>query len=300
MKRFRRILVGVDLTLEGDAVTVGSRRAALQAQWLATRSGAELTLFHSTWADLYEENALLRHGLSPEGTAALEALTEDYRKASVPVELVLSDGRSWVEMIRRCNRGENDLVVVARRNDPDAGGALGSVSRKLMRKCPAPVWVLKPDAPLVHERVMAATDLTPVGDLAVELAASIAGMYECTLDVVHAWQVPLDVQMSASFAADRVDETLARLHEEAVAHIREHLERVAPGMHADLHVGRDAPSRAIAEGVDRLHPDLLVMGTVSRGGLAGLLVGNTAERILDRVGCSLLTIKPGDFVSPVE
>ncbi|HEX6885840.1 MAG TPA: universal stress protein, partial [Planctomycetota bacterium] len=43
----------------------------------------------------------------------------------------------------------------------------------------------------------------------------------------------------------------------------------------------------------------LVMGSVSRGGIAGLLLGNTAERLLDRVSCSLLTIKPQDFVSPV-
>ena len=42
------------------------------------------------------------------------------------------------------------------------------------------------------------------------------------------------------------------------------------------------------------------MGTMSRGGVAGLLVGNTAERLLDKVECSLLTIKPEDFVSPVR
>jgi nucleotide-binding universal stress UspA family protein len=41
------------------------------------------------------------------------------------------------------------------------------------------------------------------------------------------------------------------------------------------------------------------MGSVSRSGIAGLLLGNTAERLLDRVQCSLLTIKPRDFVSPV-
>jgi hypothetical protein len=34
--------------------------------------------------------------------------------------------------------------------------------------------------------------------------------------------------------------------------------------------------------------------------VAGLLVGNTAERMLDRVECSLLTIKPEGFVSPVR
>ena len=62
---------------------------------------------------------------------------------------------------------------------------------------------------------------------------------------------------------------------------------------------RAVSSTAIREAVEHLHPDLLVMGTVSRGGLAGFLIGNTAERLLDRVDCSLLTVKPNEFVSPV-
>jgi nucleotide-binding universal stress UspA family protein len=45
--------------------------------------------------------------------------------------------------------------------------------------------------------------------------------------------------------------------------------------------------------------DTLVIGTVARSGLAGLLIGNTAERVLDVAPCSVLAIKPDGFVSPV-
>jgi nucleotide-binding universal stress UspA family protein len=41
------------------------------------------------------------------------------------------------------------------------------------------------------------------------------------------------------------------------------------------------------------------MGTISRGGVAGLLLGNTAERLLSRLDVSLLALKPADFVCPV-
>ena len=41
------------------------------------------------------------------------------------------------------------------------------------------------------------------------------------------------------------------------------------------------------------------MGTISRTGIPGILVGNTAEKLLERVDCSLLTVKPEGFVSPV-
>jgi universal stress protein E len=51
----------------------------------------------------------------------------------------------------------------------------------------------------------------------------------------------------------------------------------------------------VAEGID-----LVVMGTVARAGIAGMLIGNTAERVLRKLPCSVLTVKPDGFVSPVR
>ena len=45
--------------------------------------------------------------------------------------------------------------------------------------------------------------------------------------------------------------------------------------------------------------DPLVMGTVARTGLAGVVMGNTAEQVLDMVDCSVVAIKPSGFVSPL-
>ena len=64
-------------------------------------------------------------------------------------------------------------------------------------------------------------------------------------------------------------------------------------------MGLTSPTRAILAAEARVDPDLVVMGTVSRGGIPGFLVGNTAERMLSRLDRSLLTVKPGDFVCPV-
>ena len=40
------------------------------------------------------------------------------------------------------------------------------------------------------------------------------------------------------------------------------------------------------------------MGTMARSGIAGLLIGNTAERVLRKLPCSVLAVKPDGFVSP--
>ena len=115
MKRFRSILVGVNLTPDGKDISEGGRRAALQAQWLAEKAGASLTLFHSTWADLHEDDDKFHGGPGPEAVGALEALRDEYDSSGVPTELVLSEERSWFEIIRRVVRGQHDLVVVGRR-----------------------------------------------------------------------------------------------------------------------------------------------------------------------------------------
>ncbi len=60
------------------------------------------------------------------------------------------------------------------------------------------------------------------------------------------------------------------------------------------------PTRAIARVGRLVKRDLIVMGTVGRVGIPGLLIGNTAERILGDMSCSVLAVKPQGFVAPVS
>ena len=46
--------------------------------------------------------------------------------------------------------------------------------------------------------------------------------------------------------------------------------------------------------------NLLVMGTLARTGISGLVMGNTAEQVLDDVGCSVIAVKPPGVKSPVN
>jgi hypothetical protein len=41
------------------------------------------------------------------------------------------------------------------------------------------------------------------------------------------------------------------------------------------------------------------MGTIARTGIPGVFVGNTAEKLLPHLPCSVLAIKPASFKSPV-
>jgi universal stress protein E len=49
----------------------------------------------------------------------------------------------------------------------------------------------------------------------------------------------------------------------------------------------------------RLRADLVVMGAVSRSGLKRLFIGNSAERLLDKLECDVLVVKPRRFATSV-
>jgi nucleotide-binding universal stress UspA family protein len=48
----------------------------------------------------------------------------------------------------------------------------------------------------------------------------------------------------------------------------------------------------IADFATAHHTELLVVGTVARSGVAGRIIGNTAEAVLSQLPCSMLVVKP--------
>jgi universal stress protein E len=87
--------------------------------------------------------------------------------------------------------------------------------------------------------------------------------------------------------------------DKAVKHIERQLAGVALPLPAKVHFVTEPPDVAIMNCIEQHDIDLLVMGTVGRTGVSGIITGNTAERLLPRIPCSLLAVKPPDFKSPV-
>ena len=68
----------------------------------------------------------------------------------------------------------------------------------------------------------------------------------------------------------------------------------------EMHLPKGDPSNVIPRLARTLRVDLIVMGTVARTGIPGLIIGNTAESILSDIDCSLLAVKPEGFVTPIR
>ncbi|HVS17083.1 MAG TPA: universal stress protein [Planctomycetota bacterium] len=303
MKNPERILVGLDLSPDGKRLSVGSACAMEEARALAREYGAEVVLLHSTHGDefvdpLTAHASIVSLGGTPAGRAALDAACEGLKKAGVKARLELSEDRPLSAFVAFAQKGEVDLVVVGKRAESYQDGRhLGSFSIQLLRYCPGPVLVVPPRPGVDKGPVLAATDLSEVGAVATRAGAELARVRGVPLHVVHAYQLPFELIHAASREPREAHQAkLARLKDDAQAAIREGL----GGAQADLHVACTTPTRAIEAAIELVQPSVLVMGTVSRSGVPGLLFGNTAERVLTRVDCAILAVKPADFVSPIE
>jgi universal stress protein E len=69
---------------------------------------------------------------------------------------------------------------------------------------------------------------------------------------------------------------------------------------ARRHLVDQHPINAIEATTRRIRSSIVVMGAVSRSGLKGLFIGNTAERVLDSLTCDVLIVKPAGFKQPVS
>lgn len=294
MEEFRRLVVGVELAPRAHEPTAGSRAAVLQATWLARRTGAQLLLVHSTWDGRGEPSP----EPLPEELAAVERLVGEARAEGVDAAAALERERPWMAIARHADA--LDLVLAGKRDGEEVDGArIGPTGAKLVRACTAPVWLVEPGQDQAVRLVLAATDLSPVGQRAVEAAAWLAEAHGAELHVVHAWSVPRAVQDEV----DRMDhdEYTAAVEQERLKALSA-FERGVAGLRVDptLHLERGRASDRILGRIEVLQPDLVVLGSLSLGGRPGLFVGETAERVLPRLETSVLTFKPKDFPSPLR
>lgn len=179
----------------------------------------------------------------------------------------------------------------------------------LIRDCPAPLWLVRGAPWPEHPTVLAMVDPTHQHDQPADLDHRLLEETTVLADglggeahAVHCFDpVPLTNVVGvlgaagipgqvAQEAVQLQAEHASRLQEIAVRH------RIQASR---AHLRQGPPATAIPEAVRELNGDLAVMGAVSRSGLERLFLGNTAERVLDRLSCDVLVLKPRRFESPV-
>jgi universal stress protein E len=297
-----KVLVGVDLVSpEGPGTGYELPPPTLQAVELALRIGTAAGVEVLFLTVMPEDRDVPGN---PLATAQLDLLLDEARQRGVKADSKIVVGNAWEEIIREVLRGGHELVLVGSRHHRLRERLLGTTGTKLLRNCPCPVWVARPETTAGVPLVMVADDLTAVGEHAVQLGVAAARLLDARLMVLHAVQYPLEASLRRSGCPDdEIDEHKLQEQDRARTVIQAHLD---PTDHRTLTGGvvieiiGGVPDLVIQDVVEENGVDLLVMGTIARTGIPGLLVGNTAERLLPQVGCSILAVKPAGFETPVK
>ena len=309
MRRFKNILVFTD----GDA---RSEVALDRGAALAERNGAQLTAV-SVLESLPRELQRLSAAAHPADLWDL-ALRERKERLDRVVAGSWNENQSFAtkvlcgspitEVIKEVLQQGHDLVVMAAEGEGGVKEVLfGNVSTQLMRRCPCPVWVMKSGQRARYERVMAAVDpITADGGheslnhKIMQMASSLARIEEARLHVLHAWSAvtePISVFGRLPLSEPKLVADARQAHQIALCKLLQ--ESDVEGLGMDVHLVRGEAGNLIPRLAQAMEVDVIVMGTVCRTGVRGMLIGNTAEKVLRKVGCSVLVVKPDGFISPV-
>lgn len=274
-----------------------------EAVALADRNDASLTVLGIAPAPPTRQRGLRLPGrdritdiLAAELTARLDAWTEPFTGNDITVHVEVGDPP--VAIVRYLITHGHDLLIV-----PDDHADNAATIRRLVRLCPVPVWVMRRD----HDggRVLAAVDPDDdpdLNDLILQLADSHAQLRHGELHVTHAWELHGETILAASDYLPVAGPLLAQLAERTeAAHrraFRDTIDRSAIGPHHQ-HVVNGTPTQTIIGLLHLLRIDLLVMGSIGRAGVEGIVIGGTAESLFAKVNCSVLVLKPPGFASPI-
>jgi|GEM_PF-203119 len=312
MKHFKNILL---VSKEGT----NGKKALEKAVDVAKRNKARLTVVRVIERlphDLQMLKTSLR-GIDIQKLVIQEHLKQlndaiaPFKKKDIQVNANVLIGKPFIEITKEILRNKHDLVITTAEGKGGLKEMLfGTTTMHLIRKCPSPVWAIKPGKKTKFERILAAVGPSnsdnkgkELNTKIMELATSIAKSEKGELHVIHTWELYSErILRNKSRIPDKeVDALLREIRKMHKNQFEELLSKYAPWIpEKQIHFLKGDAGELIPEIAKKKGIDLIVMGTVGRTGIDGLFIGNTAEEVLQRVDCSVLTVKPDSYVSPIK
>jgi len=312
MKFFKKILVHItdptaDKWMMGKAIEI------------AQRNNAPLTIIGVTEEVPQHLESLIHENFSLD----LQRIIDDRKKSQLQKEIVTFEGkeveigyktvhgRDFREIIKEVLRGSYSLLITRKiQENTLIEKFFGTATLNLIRECPCPVWIFPPRGEKRFAKILVSVDTNTTRDDEQELngkllriAASIAKNEHGELHVLHCWEdegKDLPEGKFAEIPDQQVKQYNVDAEKKEMEKFQEFLTPYRTTFRDDhIHFYKDDPGHGIPNITRNQGIKLLILGTLGRTGIERYVIGNTAERILNRVECSVLVIKPNGFISRV-
>lgn len=308
MKTLENLLVLVDPSAD-------KHTAVERATWLAERSGADIELFVCEYDPYLARDKAAIHSQMTHHREALEVLAEPLRERGIAVRVDARWDRPLDEGVARKVIASLPDVVFKDTDyhSPLRRTLLSHADWNLIRSCPAPLWLVKSREYGPPVSVLAAVDPMHEHDKPAALdreilagAKQLADLVEAELHVVHVFDAaPVSLATTAGVAPTvpavaqpsvEVIEALVEQHRKAFDEL---LQEHNLGT-SQIHFEQGAVAEVLPDVAERVGAHVAVLGAISRGALKRIFIGSTAERVLDRLPCDLLVLKPPSFETNIE
>ena len=293
----------------------GVRKAAR----LAAALGAELVLFHTIaeplyvggidgdLSQLYDSPSDIEQRRREAQRTLLESIARRLRRTGLEVSVSVEwDYPAYEAIVREaCRIGAGLIVAEQHPGGHLAAGLLHLNDWELLRRSPMPVLLVKQTRPYRAPVVLAAVDPDHSYSKPVRLDQQIlrmgAAVARALHGSLHAGYAYVPLPLTAFSDGTVSNRKIIGLEVHAARAARAKLRRTVRTIGVPLsqqHILDRHPVDAIAQLAARTGSSIVVMGAISRSGFRRLLIGNTAERLLDRLACDVLIVKPAGLVKP--
>ncbi len=302
----RRVMVAFDSDEEPDGARRNGIEGALErALGIARNNGAGILVLQTCYDPVADEPSGVlpspqRRRFVEELTAAHERhlgdLLAPYRRKAPGMESRLLWARDPAgAIIDAAARWRAQLLIKpVSRHRAVADFFHTPLDWALMREAPCPVVLARNGSWRTDGRILAAVDAADeqhagLSREIIRRAHALAEILGARLDVATAYP-------DLGRAVDRLEVggELAGIEAELTESRRRRLVAMLDelGITAvDLHLVKGKPAREIAALAERLDAQLTVVGTSARHGMARLVIGNTAEELVGRLGRDLMTVR---------
>jgi universal stress protein E len=314
MAKRHSILVVIDPTSDAQP-------ALARAARFAEHIDADLALLACIYdIDLAHVQWVTGQGLEHLRDAAIDAqfevladLAQPLRGAGRSVSIkVVWDNPLHEAIVREVIETSPDFVIKETHHHSALSRALfTNTDWHLIRECPVPLWLVKPQPLPENATIMAAIDPTHEQDQTaaldhriIDTAQLFSVMLEERLQFLHVFEPPpplLTGAFSTAAPNNPIDypeliDLARQAHVKALNSLAADVGLPAEQVHfREGNVAETLPAAAM-----ELDADIVVMGAIARSRLQRAIIGHTAETTLEHIPCDVIIVKPVDFKSPIE
>jgi len=293
----KTVLVATDFSECSDDAIVWARK-------LAGRHGARLVVHHAlappqgapAFPEFVPYPPELHEQYRKAAQDRLDDAAEDAQRAGLDAVVDLQVGPAVSPILMAAEKHEADVIVAGTRGLSGLRHVLlGSTAERLVQHSPIPVLAVHPGMRPGEKvgRILVPTDFSDDDHEPLEAAIRLVGDGDAEIVLFHAFHVPVEY---THLAGGFVMPDLAR---SALSEARDALERVAEplrktGRQVTVTAREGYAAQAIEIEAREREVDLIAMGTHGRSFLPHVVLGSTAERVVQHSPCPVLTVRRKD------